>query len=260
MEHEPRVEQPREAGACFSDGLLLPEMVIIPPGRFLMGADETSEPAASPSEMPRHAVDIKYWMAISRYPITFEQFDAFAEGDASMHRPDDQGWGRGRLPVCDVSWEDALSYVRWISIAAGRAYRLPSEAEWEYCCRAGSTGPFSTGNRISVKDANYLYSENGDRPGVGRPVAVGSYARNSLGLYDMHGNVRELVADVWHENYLGAPTDGSAWEPNEAAMWRIARGGGWDARYPTLRASFRERIHHTQRLANMGFRIACTIE
>ena len=260
MEHEPRVEQAREAGACFSDGLMLPEMVVIPPGRFWMGAGESEDSQAAASEEPRHLVDIKYWLAISRYPITFEQMDAFAEGDVSLHRPDDHGWGRGRLPVCDVSFEDALSYVRWLSIAAGRAYRLPSEAEWEFCCRAGSSAPFSTGERINVKEANYLYSDNGDRPGVGRPVAVGSYPRNPLGLYDMHGNVRELVADVWHENYEGAPCDGSAWEPHEAAMWRVVRGGGWDARCRMLRAAHRDRVHHTQRLINMGFRVACTLE
>ena len=159
-----------------------------------------------------------------------------------------------------MSWEDAISYMRWLSIAAGRGYRLPSESEWEYCCRAGSEGEYSTGNQISVKEANFLYTESGERPGVGRPVTVGSYPRNSLGLYDMHGNVREVVADVWHETYAGAPSDGSAWEPYDAGMWRVVRGGGWDAKRGTLKASYRDRIHHTQRLANMGFRVACTLE
>jgi formylglycine-generating enzyme required for sulfatase activity len=255
IDHEPRVEQARSAGMCFSDGLMLPEMVVIPPGGYWMGSD-----GGGSSERPRHLINIKYWMAVSRYPVTFEQWDAFSEGDSTVHRPDDQGWGRGRLPVCDVSWEDAISYVRWLSIAAGRAYRLPSESEWEYCCRAGSAGDFSTGEQINVKEANFLYSANGERTGVGRPVTVGSYPRNAMGLYDMHGNVREVVADVWHESYEGAPADGSAWEPYEAAMWRVVRGGGWDGKQTTLRASFRERIQHTQRLINMGFRVACTLD
>ncbi len=157
LDHDARVEQARVAGTCFSDGLMLPEMVVIPPGSFLMGAD-----TGTAHEKPRHRVEIKHWLAISRYPITFEQWDAYAEGDSSVYKPDDQGWGRGRLPVCDVSWEDAISYMRWLSIAAGRGYRLPSESEWEYCCRAGSEGEYSTGNQISVKEANFLYTESGD--------------------------------------------------------------------------------------------------
>jgi formylglycine-generating enzyme required for sulfatase activity len=255
VEQERRLELARIAGTCFSDGLMLPEMVVIPPGSFWMGAE-----SAGTSEKPRHRLEIKYWLAMSRYPVTFEQWDAFADGDGTVHRPDDQGWGRGRLPVCDVSWEDALSYVRWLSIAAGRGYRLPSEAEWEYCCRAGSDGEFATGNQINVKDANFLYSDNGERLGVGRPVTVGSFPRNNFGLYDMHGNMREVVADVWHESYSGAPSDGSAWEPYDAAMWRVSRGGGWDAKRGMIRSSFRDRVQHTQRIKNMGFRVACAFE
>jgi formylglycine-generating enzyme required for sulfatase activity len=247
-------------GTCFCDGLTLPEMVVVPPGKFWMGADDEGDKFASLVEKPRHWVQIDHPLAVSRYPITFEQWDACAEGNPDVHRPDDRGWGRGRQPVVNVSWEDAEHYVQWLSIAAGRSYRLLSEAEWEYCCRAGTSGVFSTGNKIGVQDANFLYMDYGDRPGVGRLLPVGSFPANAFGLFDMDGNVSELVADAWHDNYHGAPTDGSAWDQNNATMWRVVRGGGWDALPRILRCPFRDWVHHLKRADNMGFRVACGLD
>jgi formylglycine-generating enzyme required for sulfatase activity len=244
-------------GTCFSDGPSLPEMVVIPAGKFAMGADEEGDKFASVVEKPRHLVHIDYPLAVSRYPITFEQWDFYAEGNPDAHRPDDRGWGRGRQPVINVNWEDAEQYVSWLSIAAGRPYRLLSEAEWEYCCRAGTNTVFSCGNKIAADDANFLYMDYGDRPGVGRPMPVGSFRANAFGLFDMHGNVCELVADAWHDNYRGAPDDGSAWGAFDAIMWRVVRGGGWDALPRILRCAFRDWIHHTTRMDNVGFRVAC---
>jgi formylglycine-generating enzyme required for sulfatase activity len=245
----PFAEEARVPGTYFSDGPMLPEMVVIPPGKFWMGAD-ASDRSAKIVEKPRHWVQIAKSLAVSRYPITFEQWDAHADGDPEIHRPDDCGWGRGRRPVVNISWEDAENYVSRLSITAGRPYRLLSEAEWEYCCRAGT---------IPAPKADLLRPNGGDRPGAGRTLPVGSFRPNAFGLFDVGDNVRELVADAWHDAYLGAPTDGSAWGQNEATMWRVVRGGGWDA--PPLRSCcLRDRIHHIQRMNNTGFRIACGLE
>ena len=249
----------RTPGTCFSDGPVLPEMVVVPAGKFWMGAVGDGDKFASVVEKPRHWVEIKHAFAVSRFPVTFEQWDAYAEGREELHSPDDRGWGRGKRPVVNVSWEDAQEYLDWLSMSAGRAYRLLSEAEWEYCCRAGASGVFSTGNSISVKDANFLYLDYGDRPGLGQPVPVGSYQPNGFGLFDMHGNVCEFVADSWHDNYAGAPGDGSAWGKHEATMWRVVRGGGWDALPRILRCAFRDWVHHTKRMDNLGFRVACDL-
>jgi formylglycine-generating enzyme required for sulfatase activity len=226
-------EEARTAGMCFSDGLMLPEMVVVPPGKFWMGADEGGESAKS-VEKPRHWIQIAYPLAVSRYPVTFEQWDFCAEGDPEVHRPDDRGLGRGRRPVANVSWEDAEHYVTWLSIAAGRPYRLLSEAEWEYCCRAGSGEGISPSERLGVP--------------------------NAFGLFDIDGSTRELVADAWHESYQGAPADGSAWEPNKDTMWRVVRGGPRDGVPGIVGGLFRGSVHHLKRLDNVGFRVACGLD
>ena len=220
-------DEAHTAGTCFSDGLMLPEMVVVPPGKFWMGADDES---ANTVEMRRHWVQIACPLGVSRYPVTFEQWDFFAEGDPEVHRPEDWGLGRGKRPVVNVSWEDAEHYVTWLSIAAGRTYRLLSEAEWEYCCRAG------------------------------RPPAVGLFRPNAFGLFDMDGNVGELVADAWHESYQGAPANGSAWEPNKDTMWRVVRGGRRDGFPGIVSGLFRDSVHHLKRVDNIGFRVACGLD
>lgn len=224
-------EEVRLPGACFSDGRMLPEMVVVRPGKFWMGADDEGDKSAGGVDLPRHWVQIAYPLAVSRNPITFEQWDAFAEGDPDVHRPEDRGLGRGRRAVVNVSWEDAEHYVRWLSIAAGRPYRLLSEAEWEYCWRAG-TGKVSSGD--------------GE---IGVVSAVGTLGPNAFGLFDVDANVSELVADAWHDSYDGAPSDGSAWEQIKATMWRVVRGG-------RLRGS----VHHLKRIDNMSFRVACGLD
>ncbi len=256
----PIVEISRVAGTRFRDGPFLPEMVVLPPGKFWMGANDAEDKFASVLEKPLHQVEIGRYFAVGRCPVTFAQWDAYADSDLSAHRPDERGWGRGQLPVINVSWEDAEAYTDWLSQATGRRYRLLSEAEWEYGCRAGSGGVFATGGGIDVKDANFLYLDFGDKPGLGHPVPVGSYPPNAMGLCDMHGNVCELVADAWHDSYAGAPADGSAWGESSASMWHVVRGGGWDGLPRILRAAFRDWIHHIQRMDNVGFRVACDLD
>jgi formylglycine-generating enzyme required for sulfatase activity len=235
----------------------LPEMVTVPAGFFWMGADDADDKFASVLEKPRHQVRIERPFMIGKFPVTFEEWDAFADAVPDAWRPDDRGWGRGKLPALDVSWSDAMRYVAWLSQMTGRQFRLPSEAEWEYCCRAGSDSVFTTGSRLSVDQANYLYTDFREKPGLGRPVAVGSYPPNVFGLFDMHGNVCELVGDVWYDNYIDAPADGSARSDPASSPWRVVRNGGWDALPRVLRCAFRDWIHKDQRLDNVGFRVAC---
>jgi formylglycine-generating enzyme required for sulfatase activity len=224
-----------------------------------MGASEREDKFASILEKPRHSVEIRRPFAMGQYPVTFQQWDVFARDYTTVHLPGDHGWGRGRLPVCNVSWDDALAYVRWLSQVTHRPYRLPSESEWEYACRAGTNTVFNTGNSISISQANFLYLDFGNRPGVGRPVAVGFYPANGFGLFDMHGNVCELIGDGWHSNFVGAPADGSPWSGGDESPWRVVRGGGWDGMPRILRAAFRDWVRRDQRLDNMGFRVACDL-
>ena len=156
---------------------------------------------------------------------------AWRRAAANGHRPDDRGWGRGRRPVINVSWEDAKTYVGWLSRETGERYRLLSEAEWEYAARAGTTGPFHFGARISTNKANYdgNYTYGSGRKGVYRrkTMPVGSFPANAFGLHDVHGNVYEWVEDCWHGSYAGAPTDESAWVRGGDCGERVLRGGSW---------------------------------
>jgi formylglycine-generating enzyme required for sulfatase activity len=232
-------------------------MALIPPGSFLMGADDEDDKFASPLEKPRHRVTFSKPFALARTPTTFDEWDRYAT-ETGAHRPRDHGYGRGRLPVIDVSWDDAIAYVDWLSARTGKRYRLPSEAEWEYACRGSTTGVFHTGSTLSVDQANYLYTDVRQRPGLGKPVRGGSYPPNGFGLYDMHGNVCELVADAWHDTYAGAPADGSEW-PDPTSPWRVVRNGGWDAMPRLLRCAYRDWVGRTTRLDNVGFRVACDL-
>jgi formylglycine-generating enzyme required for sulfatase activity len=243
-------DEVRTPGACFSDGPLLPEMVVVPPGKFWMAGN---------GEKTRHWVQIAYPVAISRYPVTFEQWDACAEGDPEVHRPDDQGLGRGRRSVVNVSWEDAEHYVGWLSLAAGRSYRLLSEAEWEYCSRAGDVEIISPGDQVILPESNFPRRDSHDRPASGRPIPPVNFGPNPFGLFEMDGTLDELVADAWHETLDGAPSDGSAWEHNQSTMWRVVRAGKSDSSPKILPRPIRDSIHHLKRTDRMGFRVACRL-
>ena len=255
--------QEREPLSVFRDidAPWCPEMVVIPAGRFVMGSPE-SEAGRFDDEGPPHFVTIAEPFALGRYPVTFEEYDEFA---ASTGRgpPGDQGWGRGRRPVIDVSWDDAEAYVDWLSQRTGQPYRLPSEAEWEYACRAGTTTPFHFGLTISTDQANYdgTYTYGSGKKGVHRKqtMPVGSFPANGFGLHDMHGTVWEWCADVWHDSYEGAPADGTAWVEGGDQSRRVLRGGSWFRDPRNLRAAGRGRNGPGVRNFNVGFRVARTL-
>lgn len=228
--------------------VLLPEMIRIPAGEFTMGSPE-SEPGRDNDEGPQHLVRIKEF-ELSKYAVTFAEWDAANAAGANLHRPDDKGWGRDRRPVINISWGDAQAYVRWLNTKTSDRYRLPSEAEWEYACRAGTTTAYPTGATISASDARF----NSDST-----APVGSYAANAFGLYDMLGNVWEWCEDIRHENYDGAPNDGSAWTGGGGSADRVLRGGSWydDAR--AVRSANRFWLERVDRDISLGFRLARTL-
>jgi formylglycine-generating enzyme required for sulfatase activity len=185
-----------------------------------------------------------------------------ADGGCNAYRPDDHGWGRGRRPVINVSWDDANAYVAWLSRKTGKNYRLLSEAEREYVTRAGSTTPFWWGATISPQLANYngkyAYVDGLTGENRGRTLPVDSFQSNPWGLYQLHGNVNEWTQDCWHEDYVGAPSDGSAWTSGNREF-RVSRGGSWYSFPALLRAARRNRDFTDLRSILVGFRVARTL-
>jgi formylglycine-generating enzyme required for sulfatase activity len=239
-----------------------PEMVVIPAGRFLMGSPPAEE-GRDDDEGPQHFVTITKPFALGRYPVTFAEYDEFA-ATTMREPPSDDGWGRGRRPAIMVSWDDAQAYVAWLSGQTGETYRLPSEAEWEYACRAGTTTPFHVGATISTERANYngthmTYGSGEQGIYRGQTLPVGAFPANAFGLCDMHGTVWEWCADGWHENYVGAPADGSAWLEGGKQDKRVARGGSWFEWPGALRSADRMEGEPGGRYVDNGFRVAKTL-
>ena len=261
-EAEKRRRQEQRVGRKFRDCAQCPEMVVVPSGSFTMGSPN-SEKGRDDNEGPRHRVRINYRFAVGVYEVTFAEWDAcVSAGGCEGYVPDDAGWGRGNRPVINVSWEDAQSYVRWLSKRTGKSYRLLSESEWEYVSRAGTTTPFHFGSTISTGQANYdgNYTYGGGRKGLYREktVSVGSFSANVWGLYDVHGNVWEWVEDCWNASYTGAPADGSAWESGNCSV-RVLRGGSWFNVPRGLRSADRDGSTSGTRNSSIGFRIARTL-
>jgi len=202
------------------------ELVYVPPGSFMMGSTNDS------SEMPIHQVTISRSFYMGKYEVTQAQWQAVMGDNPSDFK------GCNQCPVEQVSWNDAQEFIRGLNAREdGFTYRLPSEAEWEYACRAGTTTEFAFGDSLSSEQANF----DGNKPYGGAPkgvyrektVPVGTFRPNGWGLYDMHGNVWEWCEDWFHDNYNGAPTDGSVWKSKGYTSRRVLRGGGWYYGYPT---------------------------
>ena len=240
------------------DGSPGPAMVQLPGGTFKMGSPK-DEPEHWPGEGPRHEVRVRPF-AIGRTEVTFADYDRFAWA-TGRRQPDDPGWGRGERPVINVSWQEASAYAAWLAEQTSEPYRLPSEAEWEYAARAGTQTPFWTGACIRGDQANY--DGNFDHYGCGaktsvsrgKTVPVGSLPANPWGLYEVAGNVGEWVQDTSHDNYRGAPDDGSAWQDAEGRE-RVLRGGGWINDSWSCRSASRGVYNPGYRSASLGFRLS----
>ncbi len=223
-----------------------PDMVALPAGEFTMGSN-----TSDPSEKPAHRVTIATPFAIGKFEVTVAQWDACAAAGACP-RPAN-GDRPKNTPMRDVSWDDAQLYTKWLAKLTGKPYRLPTEAEWEYAARGGTTTRYWWGDQMQrgkadCKDCGEPWQEDG-------PTPVGSFAANPYGLYDMSGSVWEWVSDCWHNNYKGAPHNGSAWEEPNCRM-RVIRGGSWreGASYmpSTTRFKYDASVRHSQN----GFRVA----
>lgn len=218
----------------------------IPAGTFTMGSD-TSEVDRSKDETP-HQVTLSGFK-MSKTEVTFEQYDLFCDA-TEREKPNDAGWGRGNRPVINVSWDDATAFATWMGC------RLPTEAEWEYAARGGTTTPFNTGNNLTTSQANYdgNYPYNNNAKGIYREktLPVGSFAANAYGLFDMHGNVYEWCSDWYGDYSTSAQTD-----PKGASSGsiRVDRGGSWDLNAGYCRSAFRNDSTPGRRGNNIGFRL-----
>jgi formylglycine-generating enzyme required for sulfatase activity len=231
------------------------EMILVTGGRFLMGSPD-DEPERRESESPQHWVTVPSFF-MSRYPITQAQYEAIMGKNPSRFKGDDR-------PVENVSWHEATAFCDHLAQQSDRPYRLPTEAEWEYACRAGTTTPFYFGSTITPElanyDGNYTYNDGikGEYRETTTPVDLFGIA-NRFGLCDMHGNVCEWCQDHWHDSYEGAPLDGSAWIDQEASEEapRVLRGGSWCSYPRVCRSATRDFYDAGVRDLDVGFRVVC---
>ncbi|MGB4346959.1 MAG: formylglycine-generating enzyme family protein [Burkholderiaceae bacterium] len=235
----------QEANAFFTDCTDCPQMVVIPAGSFQMGSASAAGSAGEFEELPRHTVSIKAF-SLGRYEVTQTEWQAIMEHNPSVH----QG---AMLPVENISWDEAQEFVHKLSKKTGKQYRLPTEAEWEFAARAGSSTLYSFGDEESGLD-QYAWTEK-NAGGTSHPV--GMKKPNALGLFDMHGNVWERIEDCWHIDYEDAPQDGSAWVSGDCSR-RIVRGGSWINLPQFHRSAYRFRYSPSSRYEFIGLRVART--
>ena len=243
---------PLSSAAAETDALLATvsaDMVDMPTGLYRMG--NPSNDIGDGDERPAHAVDLKGFR-IARHTVTFAQYDRYAAATGAR-RADDSGWGRGTLPVIDVSWDEAQAFIHWLNAQSGRHYRLPTEAEWEYAARAGSTTDYPWGDSYSPQQANGV-GESG-RDHYSHTAPVGQFPANAWGLYDMIGNVWQWVEDCYAEGYAASPTDGSAFR-GPSCTEHVYRGGSWGMAPWFLRVTYRDSGAASKRFDALGFRLA----
>ena len=268
-------EVERSVGELFRDCDVCPDMVVVPAGSFAMGSPDPEEgEVVEPEAMrdrPQHTVTIAAAFAVGIHEVTFDEWDACVRaGGCGGHTPDDGGWGRGRRPVINVSWEDAQAYAQWLTERTGHQYRLPSEAEWEFVARAGTRtarywgespdGQCDHANGYDVTlhdvDPSPYNAPANCSDGYEWTAPVGSFAPNPFGLYDMLGNVQEWVEDCRRFGYAGAPTDGSVWHKNACRDGHGVRGGSYGHPPPLLRSAQRLASPTARRSLYTGFRVA----
>ena len=248
----------RRVGERFRDcdGTWCPELVVVPAGSFMMGSPE-GEADRHGDKGSVHEVRIGKPVAVGVYEVKFGEWDACRRGGGCTHNPGDNGWGRGTRPVMNVSWADAQEYVRWLSGETGEGYRLMSESEWEYVARAGTGSRYWWGNDVVRDRANCRGC--GSRWDGKETSPVGSFSANGFGVHDVLGNVWEWVEDCWHDNYAGAPRDGSAWTSGGDCRVRVLRGGSWSNKPRSVRSAYRSRYPSGGRNSSVGFRVARTV-
>jgi formylglycine-generating enzyme required for sulfatase activity len=228
-----------------------PEMIVVPAGKYQMGSPAGG--GLRPGEYPQHEVTIAFQFAVSKFEVTFDQWESCIQfgGCARVGSP----FGRGKKPAINLSWNEAREYVAWLSALTGQPYRLLTEAEWEYAARAGTTSDYSFDRdpRWWLDDYAWHRANSG-----GSANPVGQKKPNAFGLYDVHGNVSEWLEDCYHDTYYGAPIDGSAWTADDCNL-RVVRGGSWydDSFY--LRSASRGRLSIDNRGNWLGFRVGRTL-
>jgi formylglycine-generating enzyme required for sulfatase activity len=244
-----------------------PDMVVVPSGSFVMGSPENEQ--GGDSESPQHLVTISLPFGVSRHAVKRGEFAAFVKNTGYETHVEalwrDPGFPQDDShPVVCVNWEDAKAFAAWLSDQSGQDYRLLTEAEWEYAARGGTTTPFWWGSNVTQAEANYncSYVYGGGVKGRYREqtVAVGNFSANPWGLYQVHGNVFEWCEDVWHDDYDGAPSDGSAWLEGNHSHSRVVRGGSWLSFPQDIRSAFRASASAVLRIDNLSFRVGRTLK
>jgi formylglycine-generating enzyme required for sulfatase activity len=255
----------RECAPRQQDRDYCPDMVVVPAGSFQMGSPQTDN-NASTNEFPQHQVTIAKQFAVSKFELTFAEWNAcIAGGGCSGYRPSNAGFGLGEQPVIYVNWDDAQQYVTWLSKMTGKPYRLLSEAEYEYSTRAGTTTKYPWGDDIGKNNTNCKGCGSQWDGKQTAPVGsfeangfVGSFAANAFGLYDMVGNEWEWTQDCYNDSYTGAPADGSAWVSSDCGR-RVLRGGSWGRPPASLRSASRDWDSTGVRDIFLGFRLGRTL-
>lgn len=238
-----------QAGTLIQDCVDCPKMVVVEPGRFVMGSRRGED-----DEKPRHEVTLRNAFAVGMYEITFQEWTTCVEEGGCRHRPGDEDWGRQQRPLVNVSWDDAKTYIAWLNRKTGLDYRLLSEAEWEYAARGQSEAVDLSGQNVG--NCRYCYS--GSTRSYGMTVPVGQHPANAFRIHDMLGNVWEWVEDCYVAHYRGAPPDGTA-RQNPSCEARSIRGGSWKSFYGQTRAANRGRAEPDVRRNDIGFRVARTV-
>ena len=231
------------------------DLIGIPGGKYLMGSPE-KEPERANEEGPQHQVSIRPFL-MGKYPVTQAQWKAIMKNNPARFTEDEEN------PVEKVSWFDCLNFCQRLSEKLGREFRLPTEAEWEYACRAKTTTPFFFGETMTTELANYNgeYTYGIEKEGEYRhkTTKVGSFSPNRFGLYDLHGNVAEWCEDTWHDNYQEAPTNGDSWLEEDGSLEKVLRGGSWLHLPGSCRSSQRLSSTGNSKSDAFGFRIASSV-
>ncbi|MEH2226729.1 caspase, EACC1-associated type [Nostoc sp.] len=255
------INRSRKRAEFFAENLgndVVLEMVAIPGGKFLMGSPE-NEPERSDYESPQHTVTVQPFF-MGKFPVTQSQWAVVAAlKKVSIDlNPEPSNFKGNNRPVEGVSWDDAIEFCARLSNKTGKTYRLPSEAEWEYACRAGTTTPFYFGETITTElanyNGNYIYGAGAKGEYREQTTDVGKFSPNPFGLFDMHGSILEWCQDAWHENYNGAPADGSVWISDNADD-RLLRGGSWYYAPRYCRSAYRFRNARGGWDYDVGFRV-----